>query len=94
MTKGFLKHYSWGRTVGAADVSNKDHPYHGPVASVTYDETWLTIETDDYEGSAMLNIEALPYLRRALAEISRDIRAKRKDKPLADRGSARRSEQK
>jgi hypothetical protein len=77
-TKGFLKkHVEGGKTtflVGADDLSNKQQPYHGPTAHITWDETWLNITTDDYEGHAMINIEALPYLRRALARVARTIK--------------------
>lgn len=79
-TKGFLKKTvdKKGITylVGAEDLSNKEHPYHGPIARIDWNETWLNICTDDYEGNAMLNIEALPYLRRALAQIDRAIKVK------------------
>jgi hypothetical protein len=79
-TKGFLKEHvdKPGVTffVGAEDLSNKEHPYRGPVAQVTWDDTWFWICTDDYEGNAMINIEALPHLRRALAKVARAIKPK------------------
>jgi hypothetical protein len=79
-TKGFFKRHEDAKRVtllvGADDLTNKDRPYHGPTARVTWDDTWLNICTDDYEGNAMINIEALPHLRRALAYISRSIKAK------------------
>lgn len=46
--------------------------YHGPVAQVSYDGTWLHIVTDNYEGHAMLNIQTLQPLRKVLAEIARE----------------------
>lgn len=53
--------------------------HDGPVAVITHNADWLNICTDRYEGNAMLNIEALPHLRKALARIARDIaKAKRK----------------
>lgn len=52
-------------------VGATDGDYRGPVAEVSADATWLHICTDSYEGHAMLNIEALPYLQRALREIAK-----------------------
>jgi hypothetical protein len=49
---------------------DKATDYHGPFAFITFDKDWLWISTDDYEGTAMLNIEALPMLRRALAYVA------------------------
>lgn len=75
-TKAFLRrleHGAW--LVGAEDLANREHPYYGPVAQVSHDDSWLHITTDAYEGHAMLNIEALPKLRKALAEIARERRA-------------------
>lgn len=36
---------------------------------------WLYVVTDDYEGSAMLNIETLPMLQRALRKIAKTLAA-------------------
>lgn len=49
--------------------------YIGLQARVSYDKDWLHIVTDEYEGAAMLNIEALPALRRALSQIAKERRA-------------------
>lgn len=57
--------------VGAKDDG---YEYYGPVARVTFDATWLHISTDDYEGHALLNIEALPYLQEALAKIAAQLK--------------------
>ena len=48
----------------------------GPYARVSADleRGWLYIVTDDYEGSAMLGLEALPHLRKALTKIARDLK--------------------
>ena len=54
-------------------ATNSD--YEGPAASVTYDKDWLHIVTDEYEGAAMLNIETLPVLRRALSKVAKHIKA-------------------
>lgn len=59
-------------------IGAKDGDYAGPAARVYYDENWLHINTDDYEGNAMLNIEALPALRRALAQISKEIKLRKR----------------
>jgi len=77
-TKGFIREKDGAFYVGAEDMSDKERPYRGPVAEVTYDDTWLVIETDAYEGHAMLNIEALPHLRAVLTKISRKIKAANK----------------
>lgn len=71
MRKGFIDDYGSQLLVGAR---SKDSDYLGPVADITWDETWLWIVTDEYEGSVMLNIEALPHLRRALARIAKRIK--------------------
>lgn len=49
----------------------REPPYYGPQARISHDDTWLHITTDDYEGHAMLNIETLPVLIRALQAIQR-----------------------
>lgn len=46
----------------------------GTSARVSFDKNWLWIVTDDHEGSAMLHIECLPKLRRALASIAKEIK--------------------
>lgn len=61
-----------GYLVGARDA---ERDYDGPAARVHADDTWLNIVTDDYEGHAMLNIETLPMLRRALARIAKERKA-------------------
>lgn len=74
-TKGFIKEHKDRKgitfLVGAENLSNKEYLYRGPTAQITWDDTWLYIETDPYESSVMINIEALPHLRRALAKIAR-----------------------
>lgn len=78
-TKGYLIERSErGKVVfyvGAKDETDPANKYDGPCAEVAWDETWLTICTDQYEGHAMLNIEALEPLRKALAKISRQVKA-------------------
>jgi len=59
--------------VGAKDTLDTVHKYEGPVAEITWDDTWLYIVTDKYEGHVMLNIEALPFLRKALAQVAASI---------------------
>lgn len=49
--------------------------YSGPCARVEYDKKWLSITTDDHEGAAMLNIEALPFLIEALQNIEAKMKA-------------------
>ena len=70
--------------------------YTGPTAEVytlTYPRdakpTWVIISTDDYEGHAMLNIEALPKLRQALAKLAKAIEARSAETGNTD--SARRA---
>lgn len=62
--------------VGAKDAETD---YIGPVARIEYNKDWLYIVTDEYEGVAMLNIEALPALRRALTQIAKELRANGED---------------
>jgi len=57
-------------TEGSFLVGTKDGDYTGPVAQIYYDKQWLFVETDPYEGQAMLHIEALPKLIEALQKIS------------------------
>ena len=70
-TKGYLKRTEKGSIVVGA---NGDGGYVGPRAQIDHDDAWLHIVTDSYEGHAMLNIEALPQLRRALTMIARERR--------------------
>lgn len=77
--KGYLiEHIERGKPmylVGAKDTMDTVHKYEGPVAEVTWDDSWLYICTDKYEGHAMLNIEALEPLRKALGKVSRKIKS-------------------
>lgn len=70
-TKGFLRRNNGSVYVGAEDLSDPKAPYRGPVAEVTADDTWLRIIADPYDNALMLNIEALPFLKKALSEIER-----------------------
>lgn len=53
----------------------------GPVAEISVSKngrdddhvSWITISADDYEGSAMLHIEALPLLIEALEELRENL---------------------
>lgn len=45
--------------------------YEGDVMRIEHDETWLHLETDAAEGHAMINIEALPAIIRALNAIKK-----------------------
>lgn len=47
--------------------------YIGPVASVYGDQTWVHVCTDDYEGNAMINRQALPSLIKALQRVERHL---------------------
>lgn len=82
-TKGYLKEHPDPNKraffVGAKDATDPEAIYEGPVAEITWDDTWLHIVTDNYEGYAMLNIEALGPLRKALAKIARSIKARSAD---------------
>ena len=51
-------------------------PYNGPTARISFDENWLNICTDDYEGNAAINIEALPQLQKALRMVAKRLKAK------------------
>lgn len=74
-TKGFLRRHNGNLYVGAEDMSEPKSPYKGPVAEVYVENaTWLRIVADIYDNSLMLNIEALPFLRKALAEIERKMK--------------------
>lgn len=66
MTAGYLKRTDNGYLVGAIDA---DSDYVGPEAEIMGDDVWLHITTCPYEGAAMINIEALPFLIEALLEI-------------------------
>lgn len=62
------KVYVWAECAGQDPHSR----YRGPVCEVDHDKDWLHITTDPYEGHAMISIEALPALRKALARIAKD----------------------
>lgn len=74
-TKGFLKEHAENGEpmflVGAEDNTDPKNIYRGPTAEITWNDDWLYISTDPYEGQAMLNIEALEPLRKALAKIAK-----------------------
>lgn len=56
--------------VGARDEPQVGlHPYDGPCAHVYGDKDWVHVCTDDYEGNAMINREALPKLIEALQRL-------------------------
>lgn len=57
-----------GFRVGARGLGEHSD-YLGPVANVEVRNGWLYIETDPHEGSAMLNVEALPKLRLVLQKL-------------------------
>jgi uncharacterized protein (UPF0335 family) len=64
--------------VGARDEPQVgDYPYSGPCAQVSGDETWVYVCTDDYEGNAMINREALPQLIEALQRLEDHLRSDR-----------------
>lgn len=68
--RGYIEKGYRGRgwIVGARGVNWN---YRGIPAKVFIDGGWLWIETDDNDGSVMLNIEALPFLRKALYRLSK-----------------------
>lgn len=77
--KGYMKRRETDWLVGANSKKQADgYQYLGPAARVSYDKDWLYIVTDDHEGNAMLDIEALSALRRALAQIARERRVAQK----------------
>lgn len=61
--------------VGAKAI---DSNYCGPHAEVSWLDQWLIIDCGE-EQSAMLNIEALPALMKALRKIQKQIKEKQKD---------------
>ena len=73
------------KTVRARVIRRKDGNTHiiywengeyvGGAIRISYDESWLYLTTDDYEGAAMVNIGTLPEIRRVLSQITREIRA-------------------
>lgn len=69
--------YVWAEDISEPPVGR----YRGPATKVTHDDAWLYIKTDPYDGVVMLNIEALPALRKALAKI-----AKARKKMVGDAG--------
>lgn len=67
-TEGYLTERNGTIYVGAFD---KERDYNGPQAEVTLDEKWLYIVTCRYEGVAMLNAEAAPFLIKAIQKAMR-----------------------
>lgn len=49
------------------------YPYRGPCANVYAKDGRFYVNTDDYEGNAMLNIETLPKLIEALQKLQAHI---------------------
>lgn len=73
--KGRLEKIKAGWQLAAVD--ERAEPI-GRYLTVTHDEGFLHLVSDDYEGRAMLDIELLPELRSALADIARELAAKAK----------------
>lgn len=48
-------------------------PYNGPCAHIYSDKSFVYVCTDDYEGNAMVNIEALGPLIEALSKLREHI---------------------
>jgi peptidoglycan/xylan/chitin deacetylase (PgdA/CDA1 family) len=46
-----------------------DYPYNGPCASIYADDGFAYVVTDEHEGVAMINREALPQLIEALQRL-------------------------
>lgn len=57
------------------------YPYVGPCASVYADKSFVYISTDPYDGTAMINLEALPLLIESLRKLEAHIKSS--DAPLA-----------
>jgi hypothetical protein len=67
--------------VGAKDEPEVgDYPYHGPCAHVWADESFFYVSTDDYEGTAMINREALPQLIEALQRLQAHLNQTAQDR--------------
>lgn len=54
---------------------NEATDYIGPYARIYIDRGWLMIVTDDHEGAAMLNVEALPLVIEALQKLQAKLDA-------------------
>lgn len=85
MIRAFVKECGRDYLVGAED---KETNYSGPVARVSADKNWLVIETDAYEGHAMLNVEALPALIRALRQLQSERTAREQERAERRRGAS------
>jgi hypothetical protein len=78
----WLKTYKDGTImVGYAEYArDKDgRDYYGPSAEITAHDCWFTVSTDHYEGSAMMRIETLPTLIRALRLLQKQVKAKKSE---------------
>jgi hypothetical protein len=74
--KPFLSENDGVFSVWSEDMNQpKNDRYIGPTAEVSQKGEWLYIITDDYDGVAMMNIETLPALRKALGRIAKRIKA-------------------
>lgn len=68
-----LTEYETSRVISCTYVSDGSPATH---AEISYDKDWLYFTTDAHEGAAMIHIEALPMIRRVLAKIARERKAK------------------
>jgi hypothetical protein len=67
--------YCEGFCVWSEDMNEPERGrYIGPKADVYIRDGWLFVQTDRYEGSAMMNAETLPALRKALAKLARRLK--------------------
>lgn len=55
--------------------TGKDGRYEGPSVKISHNKDWVFLGTDDYDGTAMFNVEALSAVRRALAVAEKQVKA-------------------
>jgi hypothetical protein len=74
--KGFFEKKGRILFVGARSTNKErgEYSYDGPTAEVYRDKDFFYISTDPCEGTAMLNIESLPFLIKALREIKKELK--------------------
>ena len=68
---GYMRTINGDTYVGAEDTEKR---YSGPAAKVYREDHWIRIVADPYDNTLMLNIEALPFLIKALQKIQRGVK--------------------
>ena len=84
-TKGGRWREDWTAGFIGEQCDDSSYRYHGPVVNVSFDEHFVTVETDPYEGSAMFCLANLPDVIAMLREVAKE--SKRQKSARGEKGA-------